>query len=500
MEINYTPDEAIQAGCGLEAEGRHAEAEMIYRAVLEADPGNFHAMNRLGVVLTVRKSYYEALYRFDRALKINRRSSMVLSNRAMVLGELGHHDEAVLDLYRAVGIDPKFAIGWSNLGNSLERTGRFKDAAEALSTAIKLAPDHALPYYNRGIVMIRLKRYVEALTDLDNSLALDPSNAEAVYNRGCVKLLQGDLAGGFADYEARLRTGGEQAYYVSTTVPKWAGEPLEEKTILLHSEQGLGDSIQFLRYVGMVCDRGAKVLLIVHTALLDLARKSFEYMNVEVLPPKSEIPAHDFYAPLMSLPNVFGTTLETTPEPWNVRESRTECSKCAEWQRLIGDEITKPGLGVRVGICWSGNFKHKNDIHRSIPFDEFIRPFAGRLGVTLYSFQKEVRQIDSEAFATAGVVDLSGHLLTMDDTAHALGFMDLVITVDTAVAHMAATMDVPTWILIPAFGQDWRWLLDRQDSPWYPSVRLIRQKKIGDWSPELSSIAAELANRALKVA
>lgn len=476
-EFDLSPDEAVGAAVQLEDAGRIDDAEGLLRAVLKIDPRHFHALNRLGALLALkRKSYYEALYRFDRALRIDPASAMARSNLGMVLSELGHNDEAAGQFRKAVDANPKSAVYWSNFGNTLERLQDYADALEALSIALDLDPENATTRYNLGIVLLRLNRRAEGIAYLDEAIRREPEYPDAYYNRGIARLTLGDYRGGFADYEYRLKTAGQVYYIGPFEQPKWTGaEPIAGKTILVHGEQGLGDSIQFMRYVPMLIERGANVVMVLHTALKALVTAHFP--SVTVLDPKQEYPAFDYYVPLMSLALCFGTTVETIPAPWEV--------DVAAEPRWLTSEHTN------IGLCWSGNQFHKNDDHRSMPL-AMLEPIFKVGGVRLVSLQKDVRDIDGPLLDTSPVLHDTPSLVSLKSTAGLIQNLDLVITVDTAVAHLAASIGKPTWILLPAHATDWRWMADRSESPWYPSVRLFRQAVIGDWSSVVDEVKRAL--------
>jgi Tfp pilus assembly protein PilF len=476
--VDLSIDQALAAAVKLEKEGDSVTAERIYRTIIELQP-SAEAQCRLGVLLAARGDYYESLYRFDRALKIKRKYPWAMSNRGMLLGQLGHHDEALCEFEKAIAAMPQNAVVWNNYTNVLERVGRFGDALKAIERCLELDPNHEMGYYNKSIVLYRLKRTKEAIDLMSKSIEIDPNNWEAYYNRGVGRLSIGDF-GGFEDYEYRLKT--ECPPLVGPfTQPKWHGESLKDKTILVHAEQGIGDSIQFVRYIPWLTILGAKVYLILHTAMVP----AFDCPGVTVLRPKEPMPTDfDYHSELLSLPLAFKTMLETVPDPWPFNQHD---ALEGQWrERLRGEK-------VKVGVCWSGNFRHKNDEHRSIDLSLFSQIFDVT-GVNFYSLQKEIRPVDAKAYSTLSIADLADELRSFADTACAVRNLDLVISVDTSVAHMAASVGTPTWILIPWLNTDWRWMQDGENTPWYPSAHLFRQPKMGDWRSVLSRVQRELRN------
>ena len=489
-ERDLTIGQALDLAYELFTAERYPEAVGLLRGVLKHEPENFEALNRLGAVLTNQKKLHEALYCFWRALKINRRSPLALSNYGMVLGELGHHEESAAALNKAVYLDPHNGITWNNIGNTLERIGRYQEALTALDKALAINPKDAMSHCNRGVVLQRLNRRHEAIESFEMCLSLDANYADAYYNRGCALLALGKFEQGWSDYEWRLKTAETAHYYAGPfEQPQWTGtEPLEGKTILVYAEQGIGDAIQFMRYIDMLLDCGAHLLMVVHKHMVSL----FEPQErLTVLPGGHVFPPFDYWSPLLSLPKCFGTKLDNIPPPWFPHSVKT-CSKCDYWYDLIAPAL-KPGRKPRVGVCWAGNWQHKNDRHRSIPLEQFARGIFSIPNVDFFSLQ-QVRPNERELFEHLNhhIVDLEPELHDFNDTAHAINRLDLVISVDTSVAHLAATLCAKTWILLPEFGTDWRWLLGRETSPWYPAARLFRQPKIGDWNSVLQRVKKEL--------
>jgi Flp pilus assembly protein TadD len=475
--INLTPDQAMHAALDLQRDGKIRDAEQIFRGVLEIDPKNFQALNHLAALLAGEKKYYEALYRVDRALTINKRSANALSNRGMILGQLGHLEESEGDFRRALHLEPHNHVFWNNLGNTLERMGRYEEAFMALNKTLALAPNHAFTYLNRGIVLQRLGRYKDSILSFNRALELDSTINEARYNRGIVRLLLGDFKNGLVDYEARLVVE-EGSYYLGPfSQPQWTGkESLEGKDILIHAEQGIGDTIQFMRYVPMVYQRGPRhIFMVSHTPVRSLLEKT---PGVTVLSPGSQLPAFDYWSPLMSLPLAFGTEMDTIPPPWD-----------------LGIKFVGNSSPIRqVGICWSGNWKHKNDHHRSVKLDKFSC-VMDVTGVNFHCLQNEIRQEDEAKASELGLKALD--VKSFEDTISCVHGLDLVITVDTAVAHLVGTLGIPTWTLIPLQATDFRWGLRHEDTPWYPSMRLFRQSEVGNWDFTLKEIRKNLKDSAV---
>ena len=478
--------QALDLGCEFAMNGNPQSAEGLFRGVLMHEPNNFEAMQRLGGALFDQKKIHEALYWFWRGRKLNRRSDQARSNYGMVLGELGHLNESIAELRVAVHLEPNNPVTFNNLGNTLERAKKYPEALEALDRSIALQPNDAFPHYNRGIVLLRLNRHQEAIVSLDRSLELDPISADARYNRGMAHLVLGRLREGFVDYEYRLLTSENKVPNLGLPAArKWNGaEPLEGKTILVHAEQGIGDTIQFMRFLPLLRERGpTEILLVAHKAIRPIAR---DIANVTVLEPGEEMDSkYHYWAALMSLPMCLDVD-DDIPPPMHIPLD------------LGRDESVRAQLqlrpGLNVGVVWAGNFLHKNDSHRSIPLKQFARLFD-TAGCTFHSLQ-QIRpgEIDEFAKIKAKRANVCAYWFDdLRDTAAAILNLDVVVTVDTAVAHLAASLGVPTWILIPAFSTDWRWQLKRTDSPWYPSATLFRQPRIGDWDSVIDDIRTKLA-------
>jgi hypothetical protein len=305
-------------------------------------------------------------------------------------------------------------------------------------------------------------------------------------------LLLGEFKNGFRDYEARLQTS-EHVKEISLPPDKeWNGEPWGDKPLFVVAEQGIGDTIQFLRFIPKLRKRGP-VMLAVQTDLHPLVKATWP--DLQLLPGKAEIPndSYSHWVQLMSLPHQLGVEIDSDlPAPWAPKVGEDLID---EWNCVDRIPFT-PNL--RVGICWAGNFRHKNDDHRSIPLHTFARLFDAPCN---FVSLQQMRQGEEEEFRTLRGLHPNLSALYLDDwrdTAAVLQNLDLVITVDTAVAHLAATLGVPTWILVPAYSTDWRWQLERSDSPWYPSVKLIRQTKVGDWETALKRVRSNLTEMAAK--
>ena len=493
-KVDFTPDQALRIAIRLEADGKIKESEDILRGILDIDPNHFNALNRLGAILTSKKEYYEALYRFDRALKVKPDSAMVVSNKGMILGELGHTEESEEEFRKALEIEPWNHVFWNNLSVTLERLQKYDEALVAVDKGLSLLEPHetsATMLLDKGVILQRLNRYPQAIACHTQALEINPDKPEPHYNLAICKLITGDLLGGFKEYEWRSKVDAEKentmVFTIGSGKPRWTGEDISDKSIIIHAEQGLGDTIQFLRYLPMVIARAKTVYLLVHTPLMALAQERFGN-QVTLINPKDPYPPHDYVCAIMSLPYAFKTTSGTIPPPWQIPIDHLDVNR-RSW------DINGPS-GLKVGICWSGNWKQKNDFRRSVAFKDF-KELLDVDGVAFFSLQKEIRQEDEAEVSECKAI----HQLKIGDfgdTAAIMSLLDLVITVDTSVGHLAGTLGVPTWILVPALGFNWVWMQYRKDSPWYKSVRLFRQDKKAEWTTVLQKIKNELTNLASK--
>ena len=334
-----------------------------------------------------------------------------------------------------------------------------------------------------------LKRFDEAIAHYDKALSLKPDYHESSWNKSLSLLLQGDYENGLPLYESRWESMkvSEIAGKRFFAEPAWLeAESLQDKTILLYGEQGLGDSIQFCRYVKLVADLGANVILEVPEALIGLM-KDLDGISQLVIKGE-ELPFFDYQCPLLSLPLAFKTNLDTIPNPSRYINLDNHPNKIMEWKERLGSK-----LKLRVGLVWSGNPHHKNDHNRSILLSDIL-PFLSNQ-CEYVSLQKEVREVDKLTLnSNPHILNFAGYLNDFLDTAALINCLDLVISVDTSVAHLAAAMEKKTWVLLP-YVPDWRWLLDREDSPWYPSMKLYRQTSIGNWNSILDRVKSDLSSK-----
>ena len=488
-------DAAAQSNLGymLQQLDRPQEALACYDRALRADPKHAGAHCNRGHVLLALGRADEALASLDRALALAPSMAEAHLNRGNALRELGRREEALASLRRAIELEPRSAPAHNDAGALLQKLGRMQEAEASYRRAISLAPDFADAHNNLGALLRELGRDREAIACFDRAIVVRPDYADAYWNKSLALLALGDYARGWPLYEYRWKTRRGAAGRRVLAQPLWLGaEPLAGKTILLYAEQGLGDAIQFARYAKRVADRGARVLLEVPEALLKL----FQTLDgVDALvklgdPP----PAFDCHCPLMSLPLAFRTEIATIPAPHAYLAAEPAATE--RWRARLGTAET-----TRIGLAWSGGFRADQpelwdlDARRNIDLAHLAPLKDPRL--TFYSLQKgeraeaELARLRDEGWGGPAIIDYTGEMRDFADTAALISALDLVITVDTSIAHVAGALGKPVWIL-NRFDSCWRWLRGRTDSPWYPTARLYTQSRAGDWRSAIEALRAEL--------
>ena len=501
-------------GLILQRVGRLDEAAQDFRQVAALQPSDLGAWDSLGETLIALGRPDDALAAYDRAIALKPDAAELHSNRGVALRALGRFDEALAAQDRALALAPAYADGWSNRGNVLKDLGRLEEALQnydralAISPrqpaflvnranvlrelgrlpqalagydqAIALAPAYPAAHHHRGVLLMDLRRLPEAIAAFDRALALKPGDQDAAAAKAMALLLAGDFERGLPLYERRGRLAPETA----GDRPPWLGEqPVEGKTVLVWAEQGLGDTLQFCRYVPLLAERGARVVLQAQGPLLPLLR-SLQGVSALIVHDAAP-PAFDLHVPLMSLPLAFGTRLDTIPAP--AAYLGADPAKVEAWSQRLGPR-TRP----RVGLVWSGRAEHRNDRHRSLPLARLLAALPP--GLAYVSLQKEARPDDQATLAAHPEVRHFGEALhDFADTAALVSLMDAVVSVDTSLAHLAGALGKDTRLLLSRIGQDWRWLTGRTDTPWYPTMRLYRQGEDCDWAQPLADMGADLA-------
>ena len=471
-------------GAALKDQGKLDEAVACYRRALELKPDYAETLNNLGAAHRDQGQLDEAIACYRRALELKPDFVEIHNSLGVALKEQGTPDKALACYRRALELKPDYAEALNNLGNALRDRGQLDEALGCYRRALELKPDFARAHSNLGVAFNDQAKREEALACYNRALELQPDLAEVHLYRSLLWLLTGDLSRGWAEYEWRWKAKVSAPRDFSQ--PPWDGQPLEGRTILLHAEQGLGDAIQFVRYAALVKQRGGTVVVECPRPLVSLLRGC---AGIDQWVERGgKLPAFNVQASLLSLPGIFQTTLANIPAtaPYLFADP----GLAERWRQELGGEA-----GLKIGIVWRGNPKNTHDRDRSIPLGCF-EPLARCSGVRLFSLQKGagVEQLQ-EAAERFPAVELGSRLEDFRDTAAVLVNLDLLITCDTAVAHLAGALGTVVWLVLPLV-PDWRWLLDRSDSPWYPSMRLFRQDRREDWPGVFRKIGNALQERA----
>lgn len=462
--------------------GRNEEALAALKQVLEIDPRSAEALCRCGYGYASLGRHQEALACQDQALALNPRHLEAWNQRGLALSYLYRFDEALSSFQRALEIDPQHAVALHNSGLILARLERDEEALDFFERALAVAPAQAVTWVNRGVSMGRLFRLDEALASYERALDLDPEQGDARCNRAMILLSRGEFNEGFREYESRLHSEFFKDFKFHSQAPAWLGEqPVEGRRILLHHEQGLGDSIQFARYACLLAARGAHVVLYVPATLEQLMRTLPLAERMQIVSDGDPLPEHDLRCLLMSLPLALGTTPDTVPA--EVPYLRAEPARSRHWADQLGPRSAK-----RIGVVWAGRQADPINYARDVPLRTMLPLF--NLDADFISLQKDVPARDRDLLMITSRLRRFGEL-TADfaDTAALVDQLDLVIAADTAVAHLAGALGKPVWIM-NRLNSCWRWMHERSDSPWYPSARLFRQKTLGDWQGVLDEVRA----------
>ena len=510
--------EALMYAERCRGEGRLMEAESVCRRVLEAQPNLPEAEHLLGVIAHQNGKLGEAIEHVQRAarlapqvalfhanlgemlrlagrpklaadaarraIEIAPNMAAAWSNLGVALYELKDYEEAARAQRKAIAANPQFAEAHSNLGNALHALRRFDEAIGSYHRAIEINPNYPDGWANLGTTLHHSGSFEEGIAVLRRAIALAPHHANAHSGLGILLLMRGDLGEGWDEYEWRLRST-ERKGPKFPEIP-WQGEHLAGKHIYVQAEQGFGDTVQFARYLPLLAARAGRVTVRVHQQLLTLLRDSLP--GITVLGDRGDPAPYQCDAVLLSLPRLFKTRLETIPAA--VPYLRPPEAAAQRWKKLLAHL-----QGLRVGIVWAGNPDHVNDTRRSLKLAQ-LEPLFAVPGTSFASLQygprsADLKKLKNGSDAKPAIADLAAQFEDFVDTAAAIEALDLVITVDTSVAHLAGAVGKPVWVLLP-WVTDWRWLLNREDNPWYPTMRLFRQKKGEDWVGIIARLAAEL--------
>jgi tetratricopeptide (TPR) repeat protein len=496
-------------------EGDLDRAEKLCAGILQHRPRDFDALHLLGIINSRRHRTVEALRFLAEALKANPGSTDAMSNLGLALHVTGRFDEAIAYYRHALHLVPDHPENLYNLGNSLLELGRIDEALASYETVLAIAPEHVgalvnkgntllrfnqpvaakasydaalalMPGHpqiltNRGHALRRLDRPAEALADLGAAVAAAPEFAEAHFEAAMAHLALGDFAAGWKAYEWRWKTAAFTRYRRPFQTPPWLGkEPVSGKTILLHAEQGFGDTIQFIRYAPLLAGQGARVICEVQPELLPLLSQLPDITGIARGEP---LPAFDMHCPLLSLPLAFATQADTIPAA--IPDLAAPPERVALWRDRL--QSGRP----RAGFVWSGSPSHKNDSNRSIALSCLAALFDNP-ALRCFSLQGELRTGDRETLAgLPDLIELGSGFRDFADTAAVISLLDVVVSVDTAVAHLAGALGKPVLILLP-HAADFRWMTGRDDTPWYPTAKLFRQPAFGDWDSVIMRVREEL--------
>lgn len=439
--------------------------------------------NTFGVILSQAGREQAAIKAYRKAIELNNNYEMAHNNLGNSLQKQNKYDESIQYYARAIKLKPDYAEAYNNIAAALYKLGNFKEAIENCKKAIRLKQDYAEAYNTLAAALQSEQRFEEAIESYSKTVKYAPEYAEAYYSRGMLYLAQGNFAKGWHDYQWRLKTQ-KTKLTLRYDKPWWQGENFQGKTLLVQAEQGFGDSMQFVRYLPMVKERGGTVIFAEKPELVGLL-KNLEGIDdlVDIKKVAQGNVDYDLYVTLLSLPMFFATNMDNIPAaiPYLFAEN----SKLAYWQDKIKTDAFK------VGITWAGNPTHGNDRNRSCTLKSFTR-LADIKNVKLFSLQKgtAVEQINDWS-ADVELINIGQEFEDFTDTAAAIENMDMIISVDTSVIHLAGAMGKNAILLLP-HEPDWRWMLNRENTPWYPTITLLRQKQYGNWDGVFQRVAEQL--------
>lgn len=482
--VQLNPDDAAlwkQLGDALLQLQRHDHALLSFQHVLKLDPRHQDAAYKCGVLHQDAGRFEEALIHLDICDELLPNHAPTLQARARALLSLKRFEDALADNLRAETLAPGNADTLNNIGACLQSLGREEEALVWFYSALERLPDSIEILNNKANILQQLQRFDEALALYDDIRARRLNNATTDWNLALLRMLLGDFEAGWTGREARWTIPGPSPY-PKFNQPMWLGkESIEGKTILIHVDEGLGDTIQFVRYVPMVAARGARVILVVERPLASLL-SGFPGVS-QCLAFSDTLPAFDMHCPFGSLPLAFNTHLNTIPAETAYLPSPQQ-NRVQQWNARLGAHDR-----LRVGLAWSGSRTHRNDHNRSTSLQALSRILD--IDAAFVSLQKDIRESDRAELANSNIIDFTAELSDFEDTAALVKCLDLVISVDTSAAHLASALGCPTWILLP-WTPDYRWLLGRDDSPWYPTARLFRQDETRNYAPVLDRVRVEL--------
>ena len=476
-------------GNALQRQNKPEEALRCYQQAIRIKPNFAEPYYNWGNLLKIAGQYSAAIEKYQKAIGRRPDFAHAFCNLGIARKAIGHFKSAIENFQQAIRLKPDLAEAYNNLGNVLNDDGQFNPAVKQFQKALAIRPDYAEAFNNLGVAHFYQGQLKDALASYDAAIDLQPDFADAHWNRALANLLAGRLKEGFVEYEWRFLKSNWQAIYSQRyNIPRWEGTIFQGKRLYVHDEQGLGDTMQFIRYLPLVKDRGGTVIMEAKKTLHGLLR---QVPGIDELVERSSsgqpATACDFCIPLLSLPAIFGTTLETIPSTSPYLFADPE--KINIWRRKL------PATEIKIGIVWAGRPIIRTDpvglSYRSCDLHWF-EPLTQIPGLRFYGLQKGPAAKDAEKTAlNDGVINLGEAFNDFSDTAAAMANLDLIISIDTSVAHLAGAMGKPTWLLLPK-AADWRWLQERPDSPWYPNMRIFRQQKLGDWESVFEQVQQSL--------
>ncbi len=468
-------------GSALAETKNRGEAIVCFRRAVALRPSSPDFHNNLGVLLRAEGQFEEAIACYRRAISLRPDMLEAYSNLADLLRISGGCEEAIAICRRGVALRPDYPEIHLSLANALNVAGRIDESIAEYRRALELRPDWPEPLSNLGLTLPLLGRFEEAIECCRRAISLRSEYAEAHANLALVLLLLGQWPAGWQEYEWRYRVPGFPRAELFTAGPHWDGSNLNGRTILLRAEQGIGDTIQFVRYLPQVLARGGKVVLEVPPELHRLLSGANTNGADVISQTAAQLPAFDVMLPLMSLPSVLGDfDLNTVPKPLYIT---ADPALQKQWHARIGTDQK-----LKIGLIWAGNSLHRRDRSRSIPLS-MLAPLAHE-NLNFYTLQFGPAAAQPSPLGMT-LVNLTDQIQDFADTAALIAELDGVVSVDTAAAHLAGAMGKPVWLLLPLI-PDFRWLLDRADTPWYPTMRLFRQTRDGDWQEPIARLAEEL--------
>ncbi|MFM0348424.1 tetratricopeptide repeat protein [Paraburkholderia sp. RL17-347-BIC-D] len=471
-------------GNALHALGRHTEAIAAFRRTLELRPGHAGALNNMGMSLNALGRAEEAVPCFETALAAEPRFVAAHFNLANTFDATGRHADAVASFRAALTLQPNLPPAIFGMGNALAAMGRHAEALPYLERAVGLDPQFALAWLSLGTAHQALGAHSPAVRAFDQALRLRPELASAHMNRALAWLALRDFPRGLPEYEWRLQT---MAQPVIQTLPRWHGEPIAQRTLLVHAEQGFGDTLQFVRFVPLVAQRAARVVLEVQPQLLPLLTPAAQAWRVTLIAQGAPRPAADLQCPLLSLPLALGTTFDTIPERTPYLSVPSAYGR--KWRGSLGGQAKR-----KIGIAWSGRIQQNET--RSMPLAA-LDPLFALEGIDWIVLQPALSADERAALdahpRAASIHRFDKRIGDFADTAAIIERLDAVVSIDTSIAHLAGALRKPLWLMLP-FAADWRWFAGETRSPWYPGASLVRQPQPGAWGDVVEAVANELRN------